>query len=100
MGRVKSYGWIPCLKGKMPEDLLEIKEMGKFEFTPVVLIPHSWGNGKGGGDFYPAQRMRKKGDNKWSWYNCSSAKPLFWMKIPTLPNTKTTKVIFDKNSKV
>lgn len=48
----KKFGvWIPCLEGKMPEDILGYKDMGGWDITPTVLIPHFWGNEHGGGEF-------------------------------------------------
>lgn len=92
----KKFGvWIPCLEGKMPEDILGYKDMGGWDITPTVLIPHFWGNEHGGGEFYPAQRIRKNGNKSWQWYNCTTAKPLFWMIIPVIP-TKAGVAVYKK----
>ena len=63
-----SYGhWYPVKPGGMPEDLLGYKTFDKFDITEAVLIPHFWGNEKGGGEYYPVCRIRRKGTNKWEW---------------------------------
>ena len=59
-----SYGhWYPIRPGGMPEDLLGYQTFDKIEITETVLIPHHWGNEHGGGDYYPACRMRKRSGN-------------------------------------
>lgn len=90
-----SYGhWYPVKPGGMPEDLLGYKTFDKFDITESVLIPHFWGNEKGGGEYYPVCRIRRKGTNKWEWYNVK-AKPLFWMPIPHIP-TKAGVAVYKK----
>lgn len=93
------YGhWYPVKDNQMPENLLPVKEVvGKYEMTETVLIPHSWGNGEGSGEYFPAFRMRKKGTDKWEWYPCKSAKPLFWMPIPKIPMKATVAVYKSQN---
>ena len=41
--------------------------------------------------------MRKKGTDKWEWYPCKSAKPLFWMPIPKIPMKATVAVYKSQN---
>lgn len=90
-----SYGhWYPVKPGGMPEDLLGYKTFDKFDITEAVLIPHFWGNEKGGGEYYPVCRIRRKRTNKWEWYNVK-AKPLFWMPIPHIP-TKAGVAVYKK----
>lgn len=96
MNKDISYGhWYPVKPGGMPEDLLGYKTFDKFDITEAVLIPHHWGNEHGGGEYYPACRMRKKGNKEWKWYPCNSAKPLFWMPIPHIP-TKAGVAVYKK----
>lgn len=91
-----SYGhWYPIRTGGMPEDLLGYQTFDKIEITETVLIPHHWGNEHVGGEYYPACRMRKKGNKEWKWYPCNSAKPLFWMPIPHIP-TKAGVAVYKK----
>lgn len=92
------YGhWYPCIPGGMPEDLLEIKDLGGgLESTETVLIHYFWGNEHGGGDYYPVQRIRQKGHVRWEWYNVKTAKPLFWMPIPFIP-TQAGVVVYKRN---
>ena len=97
MNKDTSYGhWYPVKSGGMPEDLLGYKTFDKFDITEAVLIPHHWGNEHGGGEYYPACRMRKKGNKEWKWYPCNSAKPLFWMPIPHIP-TKAGVAVYKKH---
>lgn len=95
MNKDISYGhWYPVKPGGMPEDLLGYKTFDKFDITEAVLIPHFWGNEKGGGEYYPVCRIRRKEANKWEWYNVK-AKPLFWMPIPHIP-TKAGVTVYKK----
>lgn len=94
-----AYGhWYPVREGGMPEDLLGYKTYDKFDITEAVLIPHSWGNEHGGGEYYPVCRIRRKGTKRWEWYNVKTAKPLFWMAIPKIP-TKAGVVVYEKHFK-
>ena len=79
---------------------------GKRKFTPetidelkanevFVFGSNCNGNHYGGGEYYPACRMRKKGNKEWKWYPCNSAKPLFWMPIPHIP-TKAGVAVYKK----
>lgn len=99
MEKVKlEYGkWIPCKPGMMPEDLLPIQDAWGTEFTDgEVLIPHMWGNEKGGGNHYPTRRYRKKGNKAWAWWGCKTAKPLFWMAIPKI-TTAESMAVYNKS---
>ena len=96
----KFGAWIPCLEGKMPEDVLGFEGTKDYDVTPEVLIPHLWGNSQGGGNYYPAQRIRRKGTKTWNWYTCKSAKPLFWMIIPSIPTVASLAVYKKENSRL